>query len=567
MNVSKKTPHMVTKSGRFYFRMRVPSELVARVGKAEVTQALGSVTKAQAEVSACQLAGQWTEYFLDERQRLGFTSSPPAPPVRGAIPKRLATPDEVVRLAEASARKLLALDEEFRIDGTLIEGANAWLSSLSDLEHDVTAMLEHGAVQSTKTRLLADLAPHALTLPDDQTQARRLVRTWTAAQARALKAIEARSRGIPVPTPAPVRLPESLQHPDSASLAPARKTAAQLKLRDVLELWKTDERTRPLKTIQKATQAVTHFEALTGNPSLGRITKAVGSAFRAALLSSARSDKTASDRLSWVQILLNFEASRYGRISANPWKGMSVKVERSPDREGWKDADACKLFALPLFQRYELPADTNAGADAAYWLPILGAFTGARITELAQLRVADIRHDAAQWYIRFEVTEEWQSLKREAARRTIPMHSELVRLGLPEYAKAMHEAGQSRLFPAVVVSDLNHAGGGPSKWFSSLKIGAGFGPSNTFHGWRNTVETKLQRAREGQLYIDRYLGHQPQCSEGANHGLKPVDLVETAAKVAYEGLKLPRVYPVGREGRSGELAVSWSEPVGRRGTG
>jgi integrase len=549
MKVSKKTPHMVTKGGRFYFRMRVPVELVAHVGKAEISQALGDVAKAQAEVSARQLAGQWAEHFLDERRRLGFASSPPAQPLRAAIPRRLATPEEVAHLAEASARKLLALDEEFRIDGTRTEGANAWLSSLSDLEHDVTDMLANGAVGGTQARLLADLAPHALTLPEDHMEARRLVRTWTAAQARALKAIDARSRGIPVPTPAPVRLPESLRHPNSASLAPCKKTAEQLKLRDALELWKTNERTRPLKTIQKATQAVTHFEAVTGNPSLGRITKAMGFEFRAALLSSAMSDKTASDRLSWVQVLLNFEASRYGRISANPWKGISVKVKRSPHREGWKDYDACKLFALPLFQRYELPADKNAGVDAAYWLPILGAFTGARITELAQLLVTDIQQDAAQWYIRFEVTERWQSLKREASRRTIPMHGELVRLGLPEYAKAMHEGGQSRLFPAVVVSDLNHAGGGPSKWFSSLKMAAGFGPANTFHGWRNTIETKLQQAREGQLYIDRYLGHRPQGSEGANHGLNPVDLVETAAKVAYEGLELPRVYSVAREGR------------------
>jgi hypothetical protein len=27
------------------------------------------------------------------------------------------------------------------------------------------------------------------------------------------------------------------------------------------------------------------------------------------------------------------------------------------------------------------------------------------------------------------------------------------------------------------------------------------------HGWRNTVETKLQRAREGHVHINKYLGH------------------------------------------------------------
>ena len=197
----------------------------------------------------------------------------------------------------------------------------------------------------------------------------------------------------------------------------------------------------------------------------------------------------------------------------------------------------------PLFQRYELPTDKNAGADAAYWLPIIGAYTGARITEIAQLLVIDVQHEAGHWFIRFEVTEPWQSLKRDASHRTIPMHPELVRLGLPEYAKAMHEAGEARLFPAVVVSTLNNAGGGPSKWFSSLKTAAGFGRSHTFHGWRNTIETKLQRAREGQLFIDRYLGHKPSGSEGVNYErLKPFDLVETATRVRYEGPALPRAY-------------------------
>ena len=125
------------------------------------------------------------------------------------------------------------------------------------------------------------------------------------------------------------------------------------------------------------------------------------------------------------------------------------------------------------------------------------------------------------------------------------MHTELVRLGLSEFARARHASGQSRLFPALAVSALNNAGGGLSKWFSSLKQEAGFGPEHTFRGWRNTVETKLQRAREGQPFIDRYLGHQARRREGAGPGwLKPADLIETAARLKYEGLRLPKVYRV-----------------------
>ncbi len=118
--VSKKTSHLVIKGGRFYFRMRVPKELVPHLAKTEVTQALGDVNRAQAVVACSELAGQWSAHFLEEKHRLGLAVSPPAPPMRAAIPRRTATPEEVEKLAEASAQRLLAVDEEVRIEGNLV---------------------------------------------------------------------------------------------------------------------------------------------------------------------------------------------------------------------------------------------------------------------------------------------------------------------------------------------------------------------------------------------------------------------------------------------------------------
>ena len=83
--MSKKTPHLVTKGGRFYFRMRVPKALVAHLAKSEVTQALGDVNRAQAVVACAELAGQWSAHFREEKRRLGLSASPSAPPVRAAI--------------------------------------------------------------------------------------------------------------------------------------------------------------------------------------------------------------------------------------------------------------------------------------------------------------------------------------------------------------------------------------------------------------------------------------------------------------------------------------------------
>ena len=43
-----------------------------------------------------------------------------------------------------------------------------------------------------------------------------------------------------------------------------------------------------------------------------------------------------------------------------------------------------------MFTRYDLPRDAKAGHDGAYWVPLLGLYTGARPGELCQLRVADV---------------------------------------------------------------------------------------------------------------------------------------------------------------------------------
>ncbi len=48
-----------------------------------------------------------------------------------------------------------------------------------------------------------------------------------------------------------------------------------------------------------------------------------------------------------------------------------------------------RLFASPVFRQALRPA--GGRGEAAYWFPTIALFTGARRTEIAQLRVADVR--------------------------------------------------------------------------------------------------------------------------------------------------------------------------------
>jgi integrase len=543
--VSKKVPYLVRKGNRFYFRIRVPQQLVATLGKSELSQSLGNISQAQAAIQARELGHRFSSEFLAELHRLGLTANAPTPaPAR----KRAATLEEVTHIARAAARELLATDEEVRVDGMRSEGADYWLGVVADLDQDVSDALAEGRVGGIKARFEANLTAHGLKAPEDRSEARRMMRAWAIEHGKALEGIQRRSRGEPIETPDRMPLPESLKARDGVPLPADKKPASALKLRDVLGLWEAAKRDRPPKTKQKAERSVAVYEELTGDPPLVELTKASGSQFKAKLLKSDLGDKSAKDRLEWIQILLNFEATNYGRIQTNPWKGLAIEVQQEPLREEWKDADVVRLFDHPIFQRYELPGSVNAGGAAAYWVPLIGAYTGARITEIAQLLVSDLYEEGGHWYFRIEVTKPWQRLKNQWSRRRIPVHPDLIRLGLAEYMQRLLARGEERLFPQVAVSDLNNAGGSISKWFSDFKRAAGFGPENTFHGWRNTVETKLQRTREGSLQIDRYLGHAPEgTGQKVYARLLPSDLIETAAKIKYAGLQLPKVYGAGQQ--------------------
>ncbi|EMJ8525896.1 site-specific integrase, partial [Klebsiella aerogenes] len=121
-----------------------------------------------------------------------------------------------------------------------------------------------------------------------------------------------------------------------------------------------------------------------------------------------------------------------------------------------------------------------------YWLPLIGFFTGARINELCQLYLDDIKHDDAGFYF-FEINSERadQSLKTINSRRKIPLHPTLIKLGLIHYCEALKKAGHERLFPELPYHPVKGYGDKASDWFnrSLLKVQLGFekGSKKSFH--------------------------------------------------------------------------------------
>lgn len=544
----KRTPYLVLKGGRFYFRIRVPDDLRQPLGKKEHNEALGDLNRAQAEVRAAQLGAHWQALFLAERHRLGLAPSPPAPPPTSIPRLRTATLDEVRAVATQAARGLLHNDEEMRIEGWQLNGSDGpEFGSGRPLEDVVRDAISGRDLRGLQSRVEDWLGSHGLVLPDGELEQRRALYAWAQALSAAIAGRRKRDEGEAVETPPEPALPESLTGADTSDLAPGEKPAHLLMLRDVFELWSNKGKRPSLKTVTTAERVVGQFEEVCGNPPLLKLTRHDGLKFRDWLLAQGQSPRTAADRLDYVSRLIRFEMKEQQRITANPWA--SIQVEGSNEavtvRRYVKPDRMTALFSLPLFQVYELPHVKTAGRDAAYWLPILGAYTGARVTELAQLLVGDIKQEGDLWCIAIMQEESWQSVKNQPSKRTIPMHPELVRLGLPEYAAALGKAGHQRLFPMAPVSALNNAGGPFATWFSKLKASVGWGPENTFHSFRHTIETMLKRKKMYPFDINAYTGHKQRGGDADttySHP-EPADLVELAGAIQHDGVALPKVFP------------------------
>ena len=74
------------------------------------------------------------------------------------------------------------------------------------------------------------------------------------------------------------------------------------------------------------------------------------------------------------------------------------------------------------------PADkTCEGRPIRYWGPLLALFHGLRLGEVAGLQIGDVGEEAGSPILHIRAGQ--RQLKTRSARRDIPMHPALIRLG------------------------------------------------------------------------------------------------------------------------------------------
>lgn len=264
-------------------------------------------------------------------------------------------------------------------------------------------------------------------------------------------------------------------------------------------------------SIAACNRALKLFEQQTGNPPLHTLTRSQGDAFRAWLQAQPTSSKTARDRLNWIKVLLKYACQDLELLTKSPWTGLDIKAKVKNLRKPWSERHLATLMSHPIWQKGESPEDKKAGGIAAFWIPLLAMYTGARCSELCQLLTSNIDSKAAIPTITFTDEAEGQRIKTAAGTRVVPIHDKLVQLGFLDYVNSLQA---DSLWPALPQRDQK-PGGYFSQFFGQLRKSLGLPPSMVLHSFRHNVRTALTEASVTEPVIDRLLGHEPGGSVGA----------------------------------------------------
>lgn len=209
-----------------------------------------------------------------------------------------------------------------------------------------------------------------------------------------------------------------------------------------------------------------------------------------------------------------------------------------------------KIFSHEIFVDKLIKEQKNqyGGAIAyfKYWVPVLALYSGARITEIAQLRLIDIGEEDNIPYVMVRPSDE-TTIKNKHSERNIPLHPEVIQLGFLDYVEWLKKENQRYLFPEL--ANRERKGTVISKWFSEKHLKKDCGMINdkktislSFHSFRHTVTDEFKQKSADELSSARILGHKhPNITYGRyGSDLSIEKKNDTIIKyITYEGVKFP----------------------------
>lgn len=187
-------------------------------------------------------------------------------------------------------------------------------------------------------------------------------------------------------------------------------------------------------------------------------------------------------------------AVTHGHMERNPAQGLTLEIHKKADeeRKAYDKEDIKRILK-------HLPPD-----PVKQWIPMIALYSGMRLEEICQLTAEDVK--AIDGVLCFDVNNNGDKhLKTESSVRVIPVHPELMRLGLMDYLK--ERPSSSNLW------GLSRGKWGYGKrftnWWSTCfnRQYVTDDPLKCFHSCRHSFANTLKQLGVQESIISELMGH------------------------------------------------------------
>lgn len=519
--MARQPKYLLNRDGRYFARLVIPKELRPFLdNKTELREALGPdrrIALAKLHPAVASLQGQIARAEREAQIAAG------APVEPGRYPLL------VDQIAFRNYNERLAFDTELRNtypeyaqigrDDRMIELLRAGIAGRLDddtLETLVGKRVERYRRLGNTTVVFGSA--------EWRTLARALCDSELEAMGRAMERDEGDFTGKP-------------ESPMLANIEPAKEDAPPVLLRNLFDRYVAE-----LKANGKGTEAEKRWRpiiddliAFARTPDARKITKKNILEWKDAKLKTL-SPRTVKDvYLTAANAVFNWAVSN-DELAENPASTVKLrvaqKVQNRPKGFTREEATAILKFTLAYVPKQTDNPQTQEKPQtsaAKKWAPLICAFTGARISEITQLRKSDVRMEGDIPVIR--ITPDAGTVKTRKF-RDVPLHKQIVDKGFLKFVEASPDGplfyppmkGKRTVDPAKTVS------GRISNWLQKEKLVPDEVQPN--HGWRHALKTTGREVEIDSRILDAITGHAGRTA-GDDYG----DVTVVAKKKAID--KLP----------------------------
>ncbi|MDR5819323.1 site-specific integrase [Caballeronia sp. LZ043] len=314
-----------------------------------------------------------------------------------------------------------------------------------------------------------------------------------------------------------------------------------------IERWVEDAAPRP-KTASEVRAQVARFERLVGVMPLSAVAPEHVAQFKSACLTRESIGKSRVNTiLSLLSAVVNHAIeSRTTQLKINPFgrakfSRKAVRKDTAPEsqRDAYTIGELNLLYASRVYVSGHRPG--KGAHEAAYWLPLLGPHTGARLEDLCRLRTRDVVQRAGVWCLHLHDTKREHRTGEASIMRHVPLHQTLLNLGWLDYVATQDADGL--IFPDLKPNQYGQLSAVFSTWFNEYLDAEGLDdPRLDFHSFRHTFKAFGLLSGIDNAVIEELIGHAPDSLYGRNEeGEKRLPfelLVDAMHKLSFPALQL-----------------------------